>query len=124
MPDDRDLRWATIARAGLELDQHGSEEAVDPDEDFERLWSATIGLAAIMAEAAHSPTRQAMVGFSQIEGIYIQLSEAMLGYAWLRDEVVGAHRGDSLLERLETGLTEKDKKVLTGLFGTPALKAD
>lgn len=101
-----------------------SEESVDPDVDFERLKTACLGLAVILAEARLSPTKQTTVGHKQIECIYDAVSEAMLGYAWLRDEVIGAERGNSLLAELEAGLPEDEKAMLAQLFGKPALKAD
>ena len=100
------------------------EETVDPDADFERLKTASLSLAVILAEAAQSPNKQTVVGLRQIEGIYDAISEAMLGFAWLRDEVVGAERGNSLLAQLESGLPDDEKAMLAQLFQTPALKAD
>ena len=106
------------------MEQGVVEDTVDPDIDFERLKAASLSLAVILAEAARSPTKQTVVGFSQVEGIYNAISEAMLGFAWLRDEVVGVERGDSLMAQLEQGLQEDEKKMLMQLFKTPALKAD
>ena len=106
------------------MEQSIADEPVDPDVDFERLKAASLSLAVILVEAAQSPNGQAVVGFSQIKGIHEALSDAMLGYAWLRDEVVGAERGDSLMAQLEEGLSQDDEKMLTHLFTAPALKAD
>lgn len=61
---------------------------------------------------------------SQIEGIYEAISDAMLGYAWLRDEVVGAERGNSLLAELEKGLPPDEVMMLAQLLEAPAFKAD
>ncbi|MGI4817950.1 MAG: hypothetical protein ACRYFE_05465 [Janthinobacterium lividum] len=99
-------------------------DPVDPDVDFERLKDATLGLAVIMVEAKTSPTQQTLVGLKQIQDIYDALSDGMLGYAWLRDEVVGADRGDSLLAKLEAGLADDEEAILKQLFGSPALNAD
>lgn len=101
-----------------------SDDSVDPDADFERLKSASLGLAVILAEAAGSPTRQALVGLSQIEAIYNAISDAMLGYAWLRDEVIGSERGNSLFAELEAGLSDDDQRHLRQMFTIPALRAD
>lgn len=106
------------------MEQDAAGETVDPDVDFERLKAASLGLAVILAEAARSATKQTLVGFSQIEGIYEALSDGMLGYAWLRDELVGAERGNSLMAELEAGLPEDEKRMLSQLFDAPALKAD
>ena len=99
-------------------------ETVDPDADFERLKAASLSLAVILAEATQSPSKQTSVGLCQIEGIYDAISEAMLGFAWLRDEVIGTERGNSLLAQLEAGLPDDEKAILAQLFQTPALKAD
>jgi hypothetical protein len=100
------------------------EEFVDPDIDFDRLKAASLSLAIILAEAAQSPTKQTVVGCSQIQGVYDAVSEAMLGYAWLRDELIGAERGNSLLAQLAQGLSENEKAMLTHLLVMPAFKAD
>lgn len=101
-----------------------NDDPVDPDVDFEKLKSASLALAVILAEAASSPDKQAVVGLAQIEGIYDAISDGMLGYAWLRDEVIGAARGSSLLADLEAGLSDDDQRLLTRMFSTPGLRAD
>lgn len=106
------------------MEQNTAEEPIDPDVDFERLKAASLSLAVIMTEAAQSPTKQTIVGLSQIQGIYEALSDVMLGYAWLRDEVVGSERGDSLMAQLEEGLSQNDRMMMDHLFKAQALKAD
>lgn len=101
-----------------------NDDPVDPDVDFEKLRSASLALAVILAEAARSPDKQAVVGQAQIESIYDAISDGMLGYAWLRDEVIGAERGNSLLAELEAGLSDDDQRLLTRMFSTPGLRAD
>lgn len=100
------------------------EEPVYPDLDFERLKSASLGLAVILAETARSSTGQTVVGRAQIESLYDAISDAMLGYAWLRDEVIGEERGDSLLAQLEAGFPDDERQALATLLFEPGVKAD